>query len=1453
MDHFRIFLFAVDILLQQIWLNYRLPGVSPFPYKDYYALIETVNRTPRLWNTNHAMLETLKYISWTLNVDISIIGFRQAGMTHYCPHAADYYFLCYIFQNTVLKLMKKPTCWKPLIILEYKKNYYVPQKFIPFNSQPCLIDLPPLSTESTTIDNITFYHADILKLLQNKPVDFSISLIIYSTYKYVRTTYTKEIQNHVIRKYDNLASNKVLHLFLAPHVNTTPTSKAFSDCNFSLFHLKDIKAPELFHPNDIFTYKHLTEGKSVHQSNDSKSVPLLNQDFCICDHPDMEELWNIPKYVDLANTHFQTRFLYENLKAVGLLENQLERVLKVCSEISFLSYDTEALNRQLLNPQDGTFYDEFEFTNHFSNTTQKKILHGEQQLYIIGLCDILPKKGIVDILEKYLPQSIFIKIIRYVLSNVDDLRSHISWSYCQKWLNTLSLENCAQDLLVLFENNPVTEQHVKTFHLGNNHLKPKNEPSHKNTIQMIYRFLTYIYQRNVLATIVKYIMLKPLLTKFETSNLVEEKRGIFYLIYKRLQEIVFESVLTAFNGQNYDNILLCNSLIIIMTKLNEKIKIFKKGAALSTINIVVKHNLHRFRNILNTDMSKPQKSKIDNRWLMKLYIKDVRNLVAANMSLDKIGKLFNLKVSKLCFPYEQATTIKKLAQFTSLRPYDDKFWNDNFSNKIVDLETRLAAQELFQSKNFKNLYEYGEYYLKQDCLLLHSVVLTLFRTYLKESINIFLRRNYSQSSLSYQEFFIVEPSKQIEKNLAPKIVKNPFFNYFIKQSVTGGLCTSFVHGVIDSQTVINEHLNKVHSTLDAQCWPNFANLSASFTSNQNLFCETPAGISTIDIRSLYPSAAVKKLPVGTPLCYSRYTTEDYLKVKDKKRVISLNQYCHNARKAGNHNTDKMHLINTPPRFHTEFFALNHYLKTLPTYITVLRFQSAFTAMGQLYFTQYPLDGFLSYFDPTDQKVYIKLIQYQSVYYHGHRLTCPVSNSLTDLEKVKSTAEIKDKVVKLYLHFVNHFQLTHVDIEYVEIFDCDFHQHRIPKQKDFCPTYQKSYNYNDFLHDIYQKKLTGFLLVKNLQIKKEAQNPIFGFIIQKIEYGTELLSDYTRDKIPEFKSAPRVVSINESKAYMVISTEYLNWLYVNFGFETPPDIYHALFFQLDTYLKPYIENKLKARKDLKELIKEEKNADIRQIYEIQSELIKLMLNSCYGFTLCNVDSTKFKTLENRRAIPTTSKGKTRIKTGIQFSEKVFLVELNKTKKNSFQTLLGQVGSYILFHSKIILIKRLNFLLRYLNPTKAQLLYMDTDSAHFLLKHPKFIDNVDDEFKKIFQQLFNKHFDSGIKLSGIWVQEGFFEKACYIGEKSYVLSNDSNSYYLAHMKGLNQYFQHQFVQNNIDPQKTPVINYNIFQKSNDSLIFKTFVSKNLFQTYVPSKRFFVTASGSIPLKIENTPLE
>jgi len=69
----------------------------------------------------------------------------------------------------------------------------------------------------------------------------------------------------------------------------------------------------------------------------------------------------------------------------------------------------------------------------------------------------------------------------------------------------------------------------------------------------------------------------------------------------------------------------------------------------------------------------------------------------------------------------------------------------------------------------------------------------------------------------------------------------------------------------------------------------------------------------------------------------------------------------------------------------------------------------------------------------------------------------------------------------------------------------------------------------------------------------------------------------------------------------------------------------------------------------------------------------------------------------------------------------------------------------------------------------------------------------------------------------------------------------------MKGLSTYFQTRFVNENPNTAQYPYINYNIFQKTPDFVIFKTNMSKNLFSNYVPIKRYFVCASGSLPLKL------
>jgi len=69
----------------------------------------------------------------------------------------------------------------------------------------------------------------------------------------------------------------------------------------------------------------------------------------------------------------------------------------------------------------------------------------------------------------------------------------------------------------------------------------------------------------------------------------------------------------------------------------------------------------------------------------------------------------------------------------------------------------------------------------------------------------------------------------------------------------------------------------------------------------------------------------------------------------------------------------------------------------------------------------------------------------------------------------------------------------------------------------------------------------------------------------------------------------------------------------------------------------------------------------------------------------------------------------------------------------------------------------------------------------------------------------------------------------------------------MKGLNSMFQKKFVTEGIDPVEKPNISYHIMHKSPDFAIYKTYMNKNLFSNYIPIKRYFVCAAGSLPLKI------
>jgi hypothetical protein len=234
--------------------------------------VETVKKTPRPWNSTTSLKAMLKQMPWLLNTDITLLSFKQAGEKYHCPHGADYFFLGYLFQNPLLKILRKQTDWTPVIIIQYKQKYYVP---VTKQLAPSLINIAPVHS-GILVENTFIYHHDILKLLHNEKVEFPFCVVVYSAYSYVRKSFSKEIQKTILGMYCSSTSDQVVHLFLVPKLHS-PT--------FDLFLLEDLSLPPCFHKTSLLDYQHLTEGKPVFKGAGNKVPTVLNQEHCFVTMP----------------------------------------------------------------------------------------------------------------------------------------------------------------------------------------------------------------------------------------------------------------------------------------------------------------------------------------------------------------------------------------------------------------------------------------------------------------------------------------------------------------------------------------------------------------------------------------------------------------------------------------------------------------------------------------------------------------------------------------------------------------------------------------------------------------------------------------------------------------------------------------------------------------------------------------------------------------------------------------------------------------------------------------------------------------------------------------------------------------------------------------------------------------------------------------------------------------
>ena len=476
------------------------------------------------------------------------------------------------------------------------------------NIWPLLSNLQasPFLHEENTLISPTMIQA----ILQDEPIQSKVSIAIFSTYQFVVKNAYKKIITNIIGHYQHPQSKITIHLLLTPVIH--------NNTQFGISLLPWTHLPESITKHSYFSIPHLTEGFAVHSNQNKNSQPddtILNQEHCICEQKSLTLVNTKDTKITgdkLASNYVQKFLLYENLNTVGWLSDNLAIKLKLCSLISFLSFDTESINKSFF--QNLNIDENHLFENAFRQTPSATINRGVQKLYVIGLFDSLPIHLILNTLKTALPTSFVTTLTNFVTyqHKHKGYKKEIDWEKTKTLLDKHSLSGLAETITNLLSNISPHQNHVKVFHIHkNSETEHYTEPTSGNIKLMTYKFFYYIYQRNVLATLIKYVLLKPYLQQLENSGRIDQKKGIFYLIYQRMKEILFESVLITFNGGNYDNYLIANALLRLMNNSRQKINIFKKGANLSTILLHFKNMLYIVVHHMNLNLQKTTKNEKD--------------------------------------------------------------------------------------------------------------------------------------------------------------------------------------------------------------------------------------------------------------------------------------------------------------------------------------------------------------------------------------------------------------------------------------------------------------------------------------------------------------------------------------------------------------------------------------------------------------------------------------------------------------------------------------------------------------------------------------------------------------------------------------------------------------------------------------------------------------------------
>jgi len=462
--------------------------------------------------------------------------------------------------------------------------------------------------------------------------------------------------------------------------------------------------------------------------------------------------------------------------------------------------------------------------------------------------------------------------------------------------------------------------------------------------------------------------------------------------------------------------------------------------------------------------------------------------------------------------------------------------------------------------------------------------------------------------LAYYLFYI-ENKPNDPLHVAPGKVHDPLINILCDECVVGGYTCAHSHGDVDSNFIINQHLEKVSVPLSSRAFP-------SFTAT-NTFDKKMSKVIGLDIRAQYAYSSTLPLPYGVPLLLSTINVPSM----KKKSLIDVKGFC-NAVQTNPTNLSVQTINIVDRMFKEEYYSVREFMRSRvleeevkQNRYEVIKCYSNYSPTGQINIRHFFVDAYILLKKKHHKKII--LFQYNG-YTHGCRPSCRVKDAFTteNMQRRKVSYDKHETLLKL----VNIWKRNskNLEIEVIVKYPCDYlHTSNHHQDKLLVDAIPQQQSYQTFLEKVYANEYQGFLVVKNLQLQPQNSIPSMGFCVQRSEIDPKtMFTPHMKNTYHSVsKSSIAVVGLNNFKGIKVIHSSYFLFLKETFGFVENPLILHAVLYQHASFLKKEIDYQLQLRSDIKTKLKNPLlSSEERQILESSSSRAKLQINSSYGFTL-----------------------------------------------------------------------------------------------------------------------------------------------------------------------------------------------------------------------------------------------